>query len=102
MESEHKDIITKYPDAAYVMKQGQEVLGKAVYLASCTPVGVGESKDWVRIVHGAKQDRSHLYRVLHHCGHRGQIPRVQSCQTGTITKEIPEVTDKGISPKTFT
>jgi len=35
----------KIPDAAYVMKQGQEVLGKAVNLANCTPVGVGESKD---------------------------------------------------------
>jgi len=71
-ESEHKDMITKYPDAAYVMKQGQEELGKVVNLASCAPVGVGESKDWVRIVHGAKQDRSHLYRVLHHCGPSGQ------------------------------
>jgi len=84
------------------MKQGQEELGKVVNLASCTPVGVGESKDWVRIVHGAKQDWSHLYMVLHHSGHSGQIPRVQSCRTGTKAKEIPEVTDKGISPKTFT
>jgi hypothetical protein len=100
-ESEHKDIITKYPDAAYVTKQGREVPGKVVNLASCTPVGVGESKDWVRIVHGAKQDRCHLFKALNHCVHSGQLTRVQSCLTGTVTKEIPEVTDKGISPKTF-
>ena len=60
MESEHKDIITKYPDAAYVRKQGQEVLVKVLNLASCTSFGVGESKDWVHIVHGAKQEKSHL------------------------------------------
>jgi len=38
LESEHKDIITKYPDAAYVMKQEQEVLGNVVNLASSTAV----------------------------------------------------------------
>jgi hypothetical protein len=101
LETEHKDIITKYPDAAYVMKQGQEVLGKVVNLASCALAGGGESKDWVRIVHGAEQNRGHSYKVLRHCSHSDQIPRVQSCQTGTVTREIPEVTDKGISPKTF-
>jgi hypothetical protein len=61
LESVHKDIVTKYPDAAYAMKLGQEVLGKVVILACCTPVGIGESKDWVSIVHGAKQEISHLF-----------------------------------------
>jgi hypothetical protein len=65
LESEHKDIITKYRDAAYVMKLEHKVLSDVLSLARYTPVGVGESKDWVRIVHGAKQDRRHLCKALH-------------------------------------
>jgi hypothetical protein len=44
LESDHKDIITKYPDTAYAIKLGQDVLGKVVILACCTPVSVAKEK----------------------------------------------------------
>lgn len=65
MESELKDIFTKYADEDHDIKPAHRLLGDVLGLAGCTPADVGESKDWVGIVRGAKQDRIHLCKALH-------------------------------------
>lgn len=69
LESEYKDSITKYPAAAHVMKLEHKVLSDVLSLTGCTQVHEGESKDWARIVHGAKQDSSHLCKASHDSVH---------------------------------
>jgi hypothetical protein len=64
LSDESSDIIKKYPDTAIVIKQVTNILSDLVSLAGCTPVQVGESDAWKKVVENAKQDRLNFCQIL--------------------------------------
>jgi hypothetical protein len=64
LQSEYKDIISKYPDADEVLREVYKVLGDIVSLAGCTPANIGTCTEWSRIVDSAKESRIGLCKCL--------------------------------------
>jgi hypothetical protein len=64
LSDESSDIIKIYPDTAVVIKQVTNILSDLVSLAGCTPVQVGGSDAWKKVVENAKQDRLNFCQIL--------------------------------------
>jgi hypothetical protein len=60
LRQEYKNLVNKYPYASDIIKQVIKVLSDIVSLAKCTPVYVGESESWQRVVNCAMQDMINL------------------------------------------
>jgi hypothetical protein len=64
LQSEYKDIVTKYPDADKVLKEVYKSLGITVSLAGCTPANIGTCTEWSSVVDSAKESRIGLRKCL--------------------------------------
>jgi hypothetical protein len=55
--------MSKYPEAASVVRQVYKVLDDIENLAGCTPTKVGESSEWVSIVNTAEENRANFAKL---------------------------------------
>jgi hypothetical protein len=79
LSDESSEIIKKYPDTALVIIQVTNILSVLVCLAVCTPVHVGESDAWKKVVENAKQDRLNFCQIL-----KGKRLFLALCGTYTV------------------
>jgi hypothetical protein len=64
LQTEHKDLVTKYPDAAASIKQLFKVLRDLEDLASYTPLSVGQSEECATITSIAEENKESFCRAL--------------------------------------
>jgi hypothetical protein len=62
LQASYKSIVAQYLHADDVLQQVYRVLGDLVSLAGCTPVSVGGSEKWIRIVDTARSDKDSLQK----------------------------------------
>jgi hypothetical protein len=64
LNTKYNDLASTYPDAAPSIKQILKVLCDIEKLANCTPISVGESKEWADVISLAEDNREDYFEVL--------------------------------------